>query len=205
MSRLFIAQSHNNKDMTSCSGTVPVWEQRCGPGGRPNYPNYNYNGRGTRLREQNRRYHRSIRPLLLGLANLTLDRLSRYEATLKYWIAASLKREGPVLGLGRKLTSIANDRPCDLTPIECGSHRYIARRPSISARLGGFLAPLFPKERRHESWHSCIELSRPCPQRSAHLALPWKGSRRRQVRRGRAAQQSFADRLPVTHPIWSCP
>ena len=68
---------------------------------------------------------------LAHLPNFALDRLSRYESTL--WRQAGRilhaletldrrkpKREGAVLGLERKLTSIANDR------LPSRSHVYLA-------------------------------------------------------------------------------
>ena len=85
----------------------------------------------------------------------------------KYWIAASLKSEGTVLDLERKLTSIANDRCLrdrtffrrNQTHLECGSHGTPPDVELISARFCSSLTPSFLKERRDEPWHLCIELS----------------------------------------------
>jgi hypothetical protein len=72
---------------------------------------------------------------------------------LKYWIAASPKREGALLGLEQKLTSIANDRCLritrvfrrDLTHFECSSWTH-HRTPKHFSTFCQFLDAIVPEE-----------------------------------------------------------
>ena len=71
----------------------------------------------------------------------------------KYWIAASRKREGAVLGLERELTSIANDVAFeitrlfrrDLTHFECSSWTH-HRTPKHFSTFWQFLDAIVPEE-----------------------------------------------------------